>query len=170
MRILHSYINGVKVWILLLMIIACTIVMAVLLDSPRVLKSFNEKQKTTGVFREGVVKIDGISFRVAIADSDNTREKGLGGVTFLGEREGMLFVFPRTGIFSIWMKDMKIPIDILWINDGYRIVKMERDVSPDTYPKTFQNNYPARFVLELPAGTVERYSINSLSTVSFDIE
>ena len=82
----------------------------------------------------------------------------------------MLFVFPRTGIFSIWMKDMILPLDILWINEGYHIVKMERDVSPDSYPKTYQNSYPARFVLELPAGTVERYSINSLSTVSFDIE
>ena len=90
---------------------------------------------------------------VEIADTEASRELGLGGRKGLAPDEGMLFVFPIEGKFSFWMKDMKFPIDILWIASDGSIVYSKENVSPDTYPETFAPDTGlAKYVLELPAG------------------
>jgi uncharacterized membrane protein (UPF0127 family) len=66
----------------------------------------------------------------------------------------MLFVFPEDGLYSFWMKDMLISIDILWISADGEIVHIVERVSPESYPEHFVSESPARYVLELPAGYV----------------
>jgi hypothetical protein len=45
---------------------------------------------------------------------------------------------------------------------------MEKDVLPSSYPNTYENVYPAKFVLELPAGTIDTFSINSMSNITIN--
>ena len=58
------------------------------------------------------------------------RLKGLSIKNTLNESEGMLFPFDTPGEYSFWMKDMKFPIDIIWIDSNYKIVYIEKNLQP----------------------------------------
>jgi len=105
------------------------------------------------------VQIRDHTIRVDIADTSESRAIGLGGRESLSKGEGMLFVFPDDGVYSFWMKDMVFAIDILWISSEGEIVDLKENISPDTYPASFMPRSAARYVLELPAGTVEEYGL-----------
>ena len=96
--------------------------------------------------------IDGQAINAAIADTDATRELGLGNRSGLHNGEGMLFIFPDDREEAFWMKDMHFSIDMIWISVQGNIVYMAQNISPDTYPQNFAPSSPARYVLELPAG------------------
>jgi uncharacterized membrane protein (UPF0127 family) len=87
------------------------------------------------------------------ADTSTEREQGLSGRVDIPEDYGMLFVFPEKGDYAFWMKDMLVPIDILWLSDTGTITGIERSVQPATYPSTFHPPLPVRYVLETRAGT-----------------
>jgi|SRR3989344_8393955 len=112
------------------------------------------------------VQVGGQTVVVFVVDTDAARAKGLGGRAGLARGEGMLFIFPRDGMYGFWMKDMHFAIDILWLADDPSspsgqavIVSMAQNVSPDTYPRDFLPSRPARYVLELPAGFTEEYTV-----------
>jgi len=117
---------------------------------------------TTQNSASSTVRIGGETLRVTVAATEMTRKQGLSGRAGLENDEGMLFVFPRDGKYSFWMKDMRFSIDIIWISAsdrpsrdgsaGGRIVYIAPDVSPATYPEDFVSPTPARYVLEVPAG------------------
>ena len=105
------------------------------------------------------VQIAGETLRVAIADTEALRERGLGGRESLSQDEGMLFVFPKDGKYAFWMKDMNFPIDILWLSDTGVVVYMVSNVSPNTYPEDFVPEKPSRYVLELPSGWANAHEV-----------
>lgn len=104
---------------------------------------FGEQQST--------MYVESTPIKVSIADEPEERTRGLSGVESLREFEGMLFVFPEEDYYGMWMKDMRFPLDILWINNDMRIVHIEENVKPETYPDSFTSDEPARFVLEVNA-------------------
>jgi len=112
-----------------------------------------------------IATINGTTFHVEVADTDALREQGLSGRESLDESEGMLFVFDKQARHLFWMKDMNFSIDILWLDEGYRIVDMDQNISPKTYPKTFQSDVPVRYVLEVSSGWAERNRIQIGDTV-----
>lgn len=105
------------------------------------------------------IQINERTIRVEIADSPAERERGLSGKAGLGEDEGMLFVFEEDGRPAFWMKDMLFAIDIMWISRDGAIVHIEENVAPETYPASFAPRSEARYVVELPAGYVSKYSV-----------
>jgi len=96
---------------------------------------------------------------VYLADTEEKRIKGLGGRTSIPRNYGMFFIFDYVDYQNIWMKDMLFPIDIIWIDGNSKIVHIEKNVSPDTYPKIFTAPVKARYVLELNAGMSELYDL-----------
>ena len=112
--------------------------------------------------RGGTVHLD-------VADTPQARTQGLSGVTKLRSDEGLLFDFETDGKWGIWMKDMKIPIDILWLDKKGRVVYIVRDAQPElSTKKTFTPNEPARYVIELNAGAAERYMVRVGDIVEFE--
>ena len=105
-----------------------------------------------------MVKVGGTTIAVEVADSPAERTQGLSGRASLAEGTGLLFDFKEPGDYAIWMKDMRFAIDIVWANEG-RVVTVAHDVSPDTFPQAFRSSAPARYVLELPAGTAAAHGI-----------
>lgn len=97
-----------------------------------------------------------ISFEYATTDQQRTR--GLSDRDSLESNRAMLFVFDNATEQCIWMKDMKFSIDIIWLNDKKEIVKIEPNVSPQTYPENFcaQNT---KYVIELKPEAVELASL-----------
>lgn len=101
-------------------------------------------------FRE--ITVNAKTYNTLVADTDLKRIAGLSGVASLPQGvDGMLFVFPEPGQYSIWMKDMLMSLDIYWLDEKFEIVHQELQVSPDTYPQSFTNETPALYVLELPS-------------------
>ena len=79
-----------------------------------------------------VLYIDDVALQVTVADNKEERIKGLSGVSSLGDFEGKLFIFDESNYHGIWMKDMRIPIDILWFNEDLELVDYKENVSPDS--------------------------------------
>jgi uncharacterized membrane protein (UPF0127 family) len=72
----------------------------------------------------------------------------------------MLFVFPEDGRYSFWMKDMTYAIDVLWLSKEGQIVYAIPGLAPESYPKTFTSDTPARYVLELRAGFMDLHNVS----------
>ncbi|MEK6847268.1 MAG: DUF192 domain-containing protein, partial [Nanoarchaeota archaeon] len=88
-----------------------------------------------------------IDITIEIADSPEERAKSLSGRESLNENAGLLFVHNQPGIYGIWMKDMKFPIDVIWLDENYRVVDIAYYVRPDSFPKVFEPKVPAKYIL-----------------------
>ncbi len=100
------------------------------------------------------------AFVLDVAKSAATRERGLGGREALEQNTGMLFVFDSSSYHSFWMKGMRFPVDIAWLDDEWCVVHLVSNVSPETYPETFAPSRPARYVIELAAGVLETQKVS----------
>lgn len=106
--------------------------------------------------RIGDKKSEQLTFDVKIVDTPELLMRGLSGSDPLAKNEGMLFVFDHDGGHSIWMKEMRFSLDIIWISRFGSVVHIERNVHPDTYPRAFTSRKPARYVLEILAEAGEK--------------
>lgn len=114
--------------------------------------------------------IAGSSYDMRVVSSGPLREKGLSGTTKLEKNEGMLFVFEKDDTWGIWMKDMLIPIDIIWLDNQKKVVYMVKNADPSSYPHTtYRPVRQARYVAELQAGTIERRNIQIGDQAAFDL-
>ncbi len=100
-----------------------------------------------------------------VADTDALRAQGLSNRTNLPDGQGMWFVFETDGLWSFWMKDTLIPLDMLWVDASGIIVTIAHEVQPDSYPQGFAPAQPARYVLEVPGGFAEKMGITEGVTV-----
>ena len=69
------------------------------------------------------------TFDAEIAEAPAELQKGLSGRDSLAEDKAMLFIFKDKGLHAFWMKDMKFPIDIIYINDN-KIVSIVENAPP----------------------------------------
>lgn len=99
-------------------------------------------------------------FKVRIADNPASRSLGLSGTGILKENEGMLFLFSEEEIQKFWMKDMKFPIDIIWIK-GNTVVGIIMGAEPEEGPDytIYSSPEPVDKVLEINAGLSQRLGI-----------
>ncbi len=91
-----------------------------------------------------------------VASSLWARVKGLMGRR-LGEDEGLLMVFPRSGLHSLWMAGMRHPIDICFLDEEKRVVGVVKKAEPlSLHPRTWKLYFPprpAKYVLEISPGS-----------------
>lgn len=107
-------------------------------------------------------------FTMRVAADDVARERGLSGVESLKPNEGLLMAFNSDDTWTIWMKDMNIPIDIIWLDSDKKVVHIVKNVSPDGGEETvYEPKQAARYVVELPAGTVDNYVIKVNQVAEF---
>lgn len=115
------------------------------------------------------VQIGGETFKAKLATSTGEQSRGLSGQKSLQKDQGMLFVFDTDSIWQFWMKDTYVNLDIIWLNSDQQIVGIVTNASPDSYPQTFSPLYPARYALEVPAGTAERLYSHLGERVNFSL-
>ena len=106
------------------------------------------------------VRIGKVVISVEIPNTPSLRHKGLGKRDYLAEFAGMLFIFPKPYTYAFHMKDMRFPIDLIWIRSNV-IVDISKDVP---VPKgmdlpTYQPNREADMVLEVNAYFTDRHNI-----------
>lgn len=106
-------------------------------------------------------------YKLAIVESDAERIRGLSKHRPLAPNEGLLFEFPTPDFYGIWMKDMLFAIDVIWFDSDYTVVHIVENFMPESYPKVLKPDTPSRFVLELPAGSVERTKVKIGAQLNF---
>lgn len=115
----------------------------------------------------GVAAVGTLRFNVALAVTPKDWEHGLSDRPLLARDEGMLFIFPEASMRSFWMKDMHFPIDIVWIDNDWKIVGIEHNATPESYPATFPSPIPIKRVLEIPSFAHEPQSLRVGDSVEF---
>ncbi|MFW5742909.1 MAG: DUF192 domain-containing protein [Spirochaetota bacterium] len=103
------------------------------------------------------LEANGVELTVEVADTPETRTRGLMERTELGEREGMLFVFESSEQRSFWMKNTPLPLSIAYIDDALTIREIH-DMQPLSL-EPVRSRHPARYALELNQGAFERLGI-----------
>ena len=99
-----------------------------------------------------IILSDRVTVTVELARSHVEKARGLSGRMDLKPGQGMLFVYDLPQPIGIWMKDMRFPLDIIWIREG-KIVHIEKNAPPlksGSPEKVYTAT--ADLVLEVPAG------------------
>jgi hypothetical protein len=102
---------------------------------------------------------------------DEDRAMGLMFRSSLPSDHGMLFLFERPDFHGIWMKNCKFPIDIVWLDEGRRVVDVAARVPPckaDPCP-VYQPMRRASYVVEMGAGQAEREKVARGAVVDFTL-
>lgn len=120
--------------------------------------------------RVRVVLPDRTVVNAELADTEAVRERGLMFRTDLAPGAGMLFVFDEPGRYPFWMKNCLIPIDIVWLDTGGKVVSIAASVPPCRLPAcdppcasdacpTYGHDGLAKYVLEVPSGFARQHAL-----------
>lgn len=99
----------------------------------------------------------GHEFTLEVAADDPSRQRGYMGREKVGAREGMIFVFDGAARHAFWMKNCRVPLDIVWLDANLRVVWVAERQKPCPAEGDCPSVAPpmeARYVLEFAAGTV----------------
>lgn len=118
------------------------------------------------------VRVGGLTIRAEVARTVQERAQGLSGRDSLPRDAGMLFVLDEERQPGLWMKDMRFPLDFIWISRDRRVVDLTENVpDPETAGETVSGispDTPALYVLEVNAGVVQEYGVQVGGAVSFE--
>jgi uncharacterized membrane protein (UPF0127 family) len=111
--------------------------------------------------RKGYVCFDNSCVEVELAETREQMETGLMNRINLSDNIGMIFIFDKERVPKLWMKNMLIYLDVIWIDDKGVIVSIDKNVAPcNEHCQPFgPGSYP-KFALEVNGGYVDRYNIN----------
>ena len=114
--------------------------------------------------RDVVFLKDGTEIALEIMRTNEEHKRGLMGREGIGENEGMLFFSKRdyaAGQNLFWMKHMKFPIDMIWLDKNFKIVYIERDVPPCNTKDCplYGPQVVSRHVLELKANSSAKHGM-----------
>jgi uncharacterized protein len=120
---------------------------------------------TTTVLISGKIKVE-----AEIAYTDEARMQGLMFREFLAPDAGMLFVFEEPDVQGFWMKNTKIPLDLIWLSERKEIVYF---VTADPCVKDPCESYKpmqkAKYVLELNGGFLKKHGLGLGTQVEFSL-
>ncbi|MDO5976745.1 DUF192 domain-containing protein [Flavivirga jejuensis] len=107
------------------------------------------------------VKLD-----IEIADTDFDIQTGLMYRDSMETKQGMLFVFEDARERFFYMKNTKIPLDLIYINENKSIVSFQKNAKP-LDESSLPSNFPAKYVLEINASLVDAWSLSVGDSISF---
>lgn len=108
------------------------------------------------------------TFKITIAKTKEEKETGLSNKSSLAQDQGMLFTFEKGDFYSFWTKDMKFPIDIIYINEK-RIITIYKNIQPlktGETPTIYKPEEPADMVLEINGGLSQKYGFEKGNEVT----
>jgi len=128
-------------------------------------KNLFDGKQATATFGDEKIKLD-------VAKTTKEHEVGLSNRKSLKENQGMIFLFDKPDYYSFWMKNMKFPIDIIFLN-GNRIITIHKNVQPPASSNAslplFTSSQPADKIIELPAGKSDKLDLKEDDTVSLTL-
>ena len=121
--------------------------------------------------KSGKVCFENNCFNVEIADNYSTLTKGLMYRKDLPKNQGMLFIFPKEDIYSFWMKNTLIPLDIIWLNKNKEVIFMAKSAQPcarANCPSIVPDGL-ASYALELNAGSADKIGLGLGDRIDFSL-
>jgi uncharacterized membrane protein (UPF0127 family) len=97
-------------------------------------------------------------FLVAVADTNHKRMYGLMNLSKLEANHGMLFEFADNEVVAMWMKNTKIPLDMIFIDENNKIVSIKEDAVPHSLD-IISSQEKIDKALEINAGLVKKFGI-----------
>lgn len=116
------------------------------------------------------VELEGQRFQVEVADNDHERSRGLMFRDAMDDDRGMLFIHDEQMPLAYWMKNTRIPLDILYFDNERKLVSQQRDVPPCSLGNRcppYPSQAPARYVLELNAGQAAKLGLKEGAVLTF---
>jgi uncharacterized protein len=107
------------------------------------------------------------SFRLEIAATPATRERGLMFRREMAPDRGMVFVFGQDEVQTFWMKNTLLPLDMVFVEAGGAVAGVVHDARPMTLDVRKVDS-PSRYVVELNAGVAKAKGIGAGATVTFE--
>ena len=126
------------------------------------------KRSAQEELRPPFVTIGKHAFSVGVARTKEEQDRGLVKTDTVCRECGMLFKKKKKNVYRFWMKDMRFPIDILWIREG-KIVHIEEEVDFKDQKRIYAPSEPADSVLEINAGLSRGLGIKVGQTVSVSL-
>ncbi|XOD66666.1 MAG: DUF192 domain-containing protein [Flavobacteriales bacterium Tduv] len=96
---------------------------------------------------------------IELATTDQERSQGLMHRSSMQEDQGMLFIFDEARPQSFWMKNTRIPLDIIYINSDSAVLNISKNIFPMAETGITQSNGAAKFVLEVNGGMSDKWGI-----------
>lgn len=125
--------------------------------------SYNDSKERKICFKDNC-------FYVELAQTSQERVNGLMFRQSLDANKGMLFIFPKEGEYGFWMKNVLIPLDIIWINKNKNVVWIENNIQLCLKQEceSVKPDQKTKYVLELNAGTVDKINLKIGDELIFD--
>jgi len=129
----------------------------------------NQKtHKSTGLETQAFVVLHGsrktLKLQVELAITPRQREKGLMFRRYLPPDHGMLFIFERPVTVPFWMKNTYIPLDMIFVDDAFRVVGIVRNARPLS-TQLLGTKRPFKYVIEVNAGLSEKIGLENGSRI-----
>jgi uncharacterized membrane protein (UPF0127 family) len=99
------------------------------------------------------MRIGSATYKLEIANTDATRERGLMERDSMPANRGMIFVFDELRELSFWMKNTRIPLEILYLDADGRVVSIHEMKPYDR--RSIPSDRPAKYAIELNVGQVK---------------
>ena len=116
------------------------VIAAVIIGIAGVMSIPSDSKLESVEFPRGTVKIDDVPLEVQVADTEPRRVRGLMFQDQLPYNQGMIFVFDKSGIYSLWMLNMQFPLDMIWFDQDGNIIHIEK--CPPKFFKWFFDTIP----------------------------
>ena len=105
-------------------------------------------------FEKGLLILNGEEYLLEIARSTKQRRHGLMFRDHLGKRQGMIFIYPRSGDHRIWMKNTLIPLTVIWLDENKKVMGLKILPPCTTGPcPSYGVSKPSKYILELNSGS-----------------
>ena len=113
---------------------------------------------------------DGFTVNLELAATPEETTTGLMFRPTLAANRGMLLLWPEERLATIWMMNVLIPLDIVYLDEAGQVVELVANAQPcsaEPCPR-FTTSRPARAVLELPAGSAAAHGLDVGSRIEFE--
>lgn len=107
-----------------------------------------------------------VQLNIEIADNDYETETGLMYRKGMENDQGMLFVFPEEAMHYFYMKNTEFPLDIVFIKSDKKIASIQRN-APPLSETGLSSQVPVRYVLEVGAGSADRWGLKVGDSISY---
>ncbi|WP_299555569.1 DUF192 domain-containing protein [Seonamhaeicola sp.] len=147
--------------LLILSFIACK-------EDKKVIKQTEVTFKKEGELTIHKIKTDSstVTLDIEIADTDFDVQTGLMYRNSMETNQGMLFVFDDVSHRSFYMRNTKIPLDIIFIDENKSIVSFQKNAKPFD-ESSLPSNAPAKYVLEINAGLADTWNLSVGDSIQF---
>ncbi len=121
---------------------------------------------------EPYVTLKGHKIQVEVVTTLEKQALGLMYRTEMAADNGMLFVYKQPAMMSFWMKNTRIPLDILYFDQNLKLINISASTPPCITPNcpAYPSTAPAQYVLEINAGLAAQWQLEKNEKLALHLD